>query len=1105
MDCPRCGASAPQGQRFCSDCGTPLAPWLCVACGADNAPGRRFCGDCGAVAGGAAVRSGPAITPAGERRQLTVMFCDMVDSTALGTRLDPEDLRDVVATYHRCVTEHVARFGGFIARYMGDGVLVYFGYPAASEDDTERSVRAGLAVVEAVARLDSVAGPPATLQARVGIATGLVIVGHRVGFGASLEQAVVGDAPNLAARLQTLAEPGTVIIADSTQRLTGGLFDYCDNGSREMKGYATPVRAWTVLGESATDSRFEALRSGGQALRSGSRVPLFGRDEQLALLLHRWDRVRHGKGHIVLLSGQEGIGKSHLAAALADRLQAEPHTRRRYLCSPHHRDSALHPIIAQIARAASFEREDNAAAKLRKLEALLPPDASPDDFALLADLLSLPVPPDSRLAELTPQLRKERTFEAILRQLENLARERPVLAIFEDLHWADATSLELLTRVIEQIERMKVLLVITSRPGTEPAWIDRPEVSMQLLGRLDHRQANSLIDGVTGGSRLPDAVREQIIAHADGIPLFVEELTKTVLESGTIRHDSDQPVVELRPHVVVPSSLQASLTARLDRLAGVKEVAQMGAVIGREFSFELFQSVFDLPSELLTGSLQTLVAADLIVGRGRPPNAVYSFKHALVQDAAYSSLLRDRRRALHLQVAEGLERDEGGLATAEPELLAYHFTEAGIADRAIDYHLKAAEHAMARCALAEMVSHLRRGLGLLSGLPDSRDTSRRELLLQVALGRGLIDQVGSASDQGHAAFLRARELSLQLDNTEFLLPVLYGLQVYHFSRSEPAVVSRYAQEILELGQRTGNRQVILLGERVGGSAYLVLGRFAEARAAYQRVLALYQMDQDADLASNTMRDPFVAGCGFLAICLTVMGYPGQGAAISQRGLSHAEHLRHAISAVFALRRGCIAAMLRRDVDRVKVLSSRLSEVSIDYATFLGGTEAELFQSWALLHERDDPALRDRLRRSLDQIDAARIWTMLPFMMAASAELLGARGDRDAAQALLARAVELVRLTDEQWCQPEIMRLVAQFLREDPADKADLLRRSIQLSHQMGANLWRLRSAIDLAMLLRDDGRRDEARDLLAPIYAGWTEGFEAPDLQTARQLLATLG
>ena len=545
--------------------------------------------------------------------------------------------------------------------------------------------------------------------------------------------------------------------------------------------------------------------------------------------------------------------------------------------------------------------------------------------------------------------------------------------------------------------------------------------------------------------------------------------------------------------------------ARLDRLASVRLVAQIGAAIGREFSYALLRAVSRLPENELQTALARLVASELVVSaRYRHPRRSILSNTRWCRTLHTASLLRDRRRALHLQVAEELERDEGDLASAEPELLAYHFAEAGIADRAIDYHLKAAEHAMARCALAEMVSHLRRGLGLLRSLPASRETLRRELLLQVALGRGLIDQVGSASEQGHAAFLRARELSRELDNTEFLLPVLYGLQVYHFTRSEPAVVSRYAREILELGQRTGDRQVILLGERVGGSAYLMLGRFAEARAAYERLLALYEIDKDADLASNTMRDPFVAGCSFLAICLTVMGYPAQGAATSQRGLSHAEHLRHAISAVFGLRRGCIAAMLRRDVDLLKTMSARLLEVSIDYETFLGGTEAQLFQSWALLHEHDDPAPRERLRRSIDKLDESKTWSLLPFMMAASAELLGAHGDRDAARALLARAVELVRLTDERWCQPEIMRLEAEFLCEDPADKADLLRRSIALSHEQGGNLWKLRCAVDLSRLLRDEGRQTEARDLLAPIHGWFTEGFETPDLKDAKALLEEL-
>ena len=926
----------------------------------------------------------------------------------------------------------------------------------------------------------------------------MVIVGHLIGAGESLEKAVVGDAPNLASRLQSLAEPNEVLIDDSTRHLIGGLFDCRDIGTTAIKGYEQPVRAWRVLRESSIDSRFEALRAGGGAL-------LFGREDELALLLHRWREAQCGEGRVVLLSGEAGIGKSRLAAALENRLLSEPHTRRRYLCSPHHQDTLLHPVIAQLTRAAGFEREDDAAAKLRKLAALLPTAASAEEFALIADLLSLPVPAEAALAELTPQQRKDRTFSAILRQLERLTDENPVLAIIEDLHWADATTLELLSRVVEQIAHMRLLLVVTSRPDVQPDWIDHPVVSVQPLGRFDRRQANALIDGMAGGSRLSGAVRDQIIAHSDGVPLFVEELTKTVLASSATDGDGNDVAFGRRAPVMVPSSLHGSLMARLDRLAGGKEVAQMGAVIGREFSFELFRSVFPIAAERLHGSLQALVAADLIMEQGEPPKAIYSFRHALVQDAAYSSLLRDRRRTLHHQVALGLERDEGGLAMVEPELLAYHFAEAGIADRAIDYHLKAAERAMARCALAEMVSHLRRGIGLLNSLPDTPEARRQELALQVALGRGLIDQVGSASDQGHAAFVRARELCLELGDTDLLLSVLYGLQVYHFSHAEPAVVIRYAQEILNLGHSTGRRAAIVVGERVAGSAYLLLGRLADARAAYEHLLALYEADKDSDLASQTARDPFVAGCSFLAICLTLMGYPAQGEATSRRGLSHAEHLRHAISVVFALRRGCVEAMLRRDVARVKLLSARLLEVSIDYETFLGGPEGHLFHSWALLHERDDAAARERLQRSLDQLDETRTWALLPFLMASAAELCAARGDPAAARRLLVRAKYLASLAGEHWCQPEIMRLEAAFLSDDPADKADLLYRAIELSREQGSHLWRLRAAIDLAELLRDQGQPDKARELLAPIHGWFGEGFDAPDLRRGSRLLEALG
>ncbi len=1095
MDCLRCGATAPEGKRFCGDCGAPL-PWRCAACGGANPIGSRFCGVCGVAAGSNSppAASEPPAPPGPERRQLTVMFCDLVGSTALGAHLDPEDLREVIAAYHRCITAEVLRAGGFVARYMGDGVLVYFGYPKAHETDAEHAVRAGLAVVEAIAALPTMAGPPGTLTTRVGIATGLVVVGDLIGAGASREEAVVGDTPNLANRLQTLADPNTVLIADATQRLTAGLFEYRALGAISVRGYDAPIQAWQVLHEASIDSRFEALRV-------GARVPLFGRDEELSLLLRRWEQARKGEGRVVLLSGEAGIGKSRLSAALDERLLGEPHMRLRWFCAPHYQDSALHPVISNFVRHAGFEREDDAAARLAKLHALLAHTAPPaEDVALIADLLSLPVGPEARLAELTPQRRKERSFAAILRQYGALARAQPLVGVFEDLHWADPTTLELLDQLVAAIEHLPMLLVATSRPDLQPSWAGQPHVSVVMLNRLGRNQAASLVDGVAAGRPLPDSVREQIIAHADGVPLFVEELTKTVLDSGLIAMDL-RASMELRPPVVVPSSLHASLMSRLDRLASVKDVAQMGAVMGREFSFETFLAAFHLPRQLAAGSLRVLVDGDVMVERGRPPNAVYSFKHALMQDAAYGSLLRDRRRALHLQVAETLERDAAG-AAAEPELLAYHFAEAGVADRAIDYHLKAAQQAVARCAIAEMVSHLRRGLGLLVALPDGPATRRRELALQTALGRGLIDNVGSASDEGHAAFVRARELCLELNETDLLLPILYGLQVYHFTHAEPEVVTRYAREILDLGARTGDRQATILGERVGGSAYLLLGRFAESRGAYENLLRLYDpAEEQVGLAADTARDPMVAGSAFLGICLTVMGYLEQGRSVTMRGLARAEELGHAISIVFILRRGCISAMLRRDVEAVRRMAARLLQMSMDYETFLGKPEGQFFESWALLHETADAALDAQMHRSLDQLDGTKSWALLSYLMAAAAELKRERGDHDGARALLARAAELARLTGERWCQPEITRLQARLNAVDANESAAMLREALAVARVQEAKLWELRAATDLARLLGERGEHDAARELLAPVCAWFTEGLDSPDLVAARKVL----
>ena len=643
---------------------------------------------------------------AAERRQLTVMFCDLVGSTPLSARLDPEDLRGIIGGYHRCVTEVVEGFGGFVARYMGDGILIYFGYPQAHEDDAERATRCGLALVDRVPQLDQAE----ELHARVGIATGLVVVGGEV-----VEHDVAGDTPNLAARLQALAEPDTVVIAASTRRLTGELFEYRDLGEIELKGIAGPVSAWQALSPSAVASRFEALR--GSAL-----TPLVGRDEEVDLLLRRWARAKAGDGQVVLISGEPGIGKSRITAELEGRLHAEPHLGLRYFCSPYHQDRALYPFVDQLGRASGFVADDPPAARLEKLEALLARAAPPDkDAALIADLLSLPASERHPLPNLSPQHKKERTLEALIRQLEGLARQQPVVMVFEDAHWIDPTSLELLDLAVERVRSLPVLLIATFRPEFWPPWIGQPQVTMLTLNRLDRRDRTALVAQIAGGRTLPDEVVDQIVDRTDGVPLFIEELTKSVLESGV-------------PLVGIPTTLHDSLMARLDRLASVRLVAQIGAAIGRQFSYALLRAISDLPEDELQDSLARLAASELVFERGTPPDAIYRFKHALVQDAAHGSLLRGTRQQLHARIADALEAHSPELMDSQPELFAQHYAEAGLVAKSVAYWGKAGQRSAARSAMAEAAAQFQKALGLLALSPEQPERQRQELEFWSALG-----------------------------------------------------------------------------------------------------------------------------------------------------------------------------------------------------------------------------------------------------------------------------------------------------------------------------------------------------------------------------------
>jgi class 3 adenylate cyclase/DNA-binding SARP family transcriptional activator len=676
-----------------------------------------------------------AVSPdSSERRQLTIMACNIVDSMSLSARLDPEHMRDLITAFHKAIDDVVSRFDGFVAQYLGDGVLVYFGYPAADEHDTEQAVRAGLAIVDTVRTLK--AGSDVPLQARIGIATGLVVVDEQLGTSDVAKRVAIGGTPNLAARLQATAAPGEVVIAASTWRLVGRMFDCRALSAIEGNGLP-PAAAWKVDGENIATSRFDARR--GTVMS-----PLMGRQEEIELLLRRWGQAETGEGRVVLLSGEPGIGKSRITESLVATREGEPYARLRYFCSPHHAQSPLYPLITQLEQAAGFEAGSDSRAKHDKLEALLRPTAKnlPRDVALIAELLALPADERYPALAVSPQKKREMTFTALVDQLDGAAAQRPVLILFEDIHWIDPTSLDLLDRLIARAATMPVLLVVTFRPEFQPTWVEQPHVTMLPLSRLGRRDSAGIIAGVTKGKALPDAVVDQVLARADGVPLFIEELMSALLESGLLRETADRYVLEgpLLP-LAIPTTLRASLVARIDRLASVKGVAQIGAAIGREFSHELISAVASLSPADLDAALERLTVSGLIYRRGTPPIATYAFKHALVQDAAYATMLRTRRRQLHARIANVLVEQFPVLTETLPETVAHHFTEAGLASEAIDYWLKAGRLAHVRWALREGVEFFEQALGVLTTLPESPSTLELGFDIRIEL-RQLIVQLG---------------------------------------------------------------------------------------------------------------------------------------------------------------------------------------------------------------------------------------------------------------------------------------------------------------------------------------------------------------------------
>jgi class 3 adenylate cyclase/predicted ATPase len=1037
-----------------------------------------------------------------ERRQLTVLFCDLVGSTALSARLDPEDMSAVMRAYQESCAEVVRRWEGHVAKYMGDGVLAYFGWPQAHEDDAERAVRAGLELAAAVGRLKP--GDDTPLAARVGIATGLVMVGELIGEGAAQEEAVVGDTPNLAARLQALAEPGAVVLAASTRHLLGGLFELTDLAPMRLKGFAEPLAAFRVEGEGRAEGRFEALH--GQRL-----TPLVGREQELAILLERWAWAKDSDGQVVLLAGEPGIGKSRLLRALRQELSGEPHVALSHFCSPYHTNSALYPIIAQLERAAEFAPDDVPEAKLAKLEALLrqATDQLGEALPLIGNLLGIPSSERYPALNLSPQRQKQRTLEVLIEQLAGLARDRPVLELYEDVHWVDPSTLELLDLLVQRVRDLPILAVLTYRPEFNPPWSGHTHVTSLPLNRLGRRQGAAMVERITGGKALPNEILDQIVARTDGVPLFVEELTKTVLESGLLvdagyRYELAGPL----PPLAIPATLQDSLMARLDRLAPVKEVAQTAAVIGREFSHDLLAAVSPLSQTNLGAALDQLVASELIFRRGTPPAVTYSFKHALVQDAAYQSLLKSKRQPLHARIGQALEKELPEGAAAEPEILAHHFTEAGLYEKAAERWHAAGQQAAQRSAYREAVEHLHKSLEVLRLAGDEDWCVRQEIRVQNALGvvlsaaRGFVPEVLEAHE-------RARELCRGVVDPEQLSRAIYGVWLFTQRQGKFKPSIGLARELLAMVEQEQDSGLVLEAHHAMWTTGWHCGELATGRLHAEFGLQLYRADQHHHLAGAYGGHDAGVCCRYASAMIALLqGYPDRAVRWGQESLKLARELRHPFSHTLALEFIPFVHEFRREPVSVEEHVRALIEISTEQRFPLRTAGGQLHQGWLLLARGDAEEAIAQIGRGLAASQALGSQMRHSYFLALLAKAYLHAGRHDQSVSTIDQALGFIRESGERWWEAEVHRLHGELLlarrARDRADAEECFHRALRLAREQTARSLELRAAMSLARVWAEHGRRAEGHDLLAPVYGWFTEGFDTADLKDAKALLDEL-
>jgi class 3 adenylate cyclase/predicted ATPase len=1032
-----------------------------------------------------------------ERRQLTVLFCDVVGSTTLSTRLDPEDLRDILQEFQARCGKAIRRYEGHIARFMGDGVLAYFGFPIAHEDDAERAVNAALEMLDSISPMTTPSGQP--VQIRVGIATGLVVVGDLIGEGPAREFTLVGEAPNLASRLQQLAQPNQILVAPHTKRLLGRRFELEDLGTHNIKGLDQRIPVSRVVKHSAIGSRFEAQQS-------SHLTPLVGRRSELAALLKYCNRAKRGAGQVVLISGEPGVGKSRLMVALRNLQAGSKYHLLSMQCSSYHTSSAWYPLTRHLDDECGINRDTPPALRLERLERLVDRYVRENRRSivpLLAALLSIPISDCYSPLNLTPQQQKNRTFSALLDLFEARAKEQPVLLVFEDVHWIDPTSLELLERLRDRARNWRMLVALLFRPEFTLPWMDQANVSALIVHRLNRNEVASMIDSLIDPGTLSQTVIDEITARTDGVPLFIEEMTKAVLE--TRKPDQTGMLVALPSTFSVPATLHDSLMARLDQLSFMKTVAQAAAAIGREFSLDLLEAITPLSRRDVHAAIDRLQVSGLVYRNAPSANRTYTFKHALVRDEAYASLLRDERQSLNMQIAEALCTKFTQLVDAAPEIVAQHFARAGRSQSAIEYWRKAADRASGRSAYQEAGTHLRAALDLLNDLPPSQDRDQLELQLQQSLGSALVAQKGFNATQTIDAFRRALELCRQLPDSPQTFAVLNRMVTVHVARGEVEQSRELAGELLARARWQGDSTPHLMGHRAMGMSLFLIGELAEAREQLCSALELYEEDRHGPLALVFSLDFKAAAEAYLVLTSVLLGDIDRGLAYGRDAVAHAERLRHPHSICYALLFLAGGLVLCRDVQAARLVNDRARPLASEYGfpTWLAG--AQMLEGWTLVELGDVKRGIDKLRDSIDALQAtASTWEH--FARHLLAEALGNVGQPERALEMVNQMLRQIAATRGRWYEADIHRIKGDLLVKlgDPSAAESCYQNAIAIATRQGARLWQLRATTNLATLWWSQGRVTEMRGRLVALCADFSNETVITDLRQAKTLIGSL-